>query len=375
MKITIVSAARPNFMKIAPLCRAIDNARKGGANISYRIVYTGPADDPSLEASLFSDLDMPAPDTCLGIRVKSHSQVTADVMLAFERELDTHPAHVVLVVDDTTASMACSVVAKKRGLKVAHVIAGTRSFDMNMPREVNRTIVDAISDYLFAASMTANRNLNQEGMIQEYIHYVGNILIDTTRHNRHRLTEPRWFSVLGLRKGHYLLLTLNRRDLLDKKTILGDLMRTLLAKSGDLPIVAPLHPYVEEAIKTLGLSSPRLHILPPQSYLHFGFLINQATGIITDSGNIAEEATFLDVPCITLNTYAEHPETWRNGTNELAGEDPTVLSHLLERLLQGQWKHCTTLPERWDGRTAERIVRVLLGNEQGSDLLTLRVPE
>ena len=188
MKVTIVSAARPNFMKIAPLCRAMDTARKAGADITYRIVYTGPADDPCLEASLFSDLDMPCPDACLGINVRTHSQVTADVMQAFERELDTHPAHVVLVVDDTTASMACSVVAKKRGLKVA--IAGTRSFDMNMPREVNRTIVDAISDYLFAASMTANRNLNREGMIPEYIHYVGNILIDTTRYNRHRLVQP-----------------------------------------------------------------------------------------------------------------------------------------------------------------------------------------
>ena len=365
MKVTIVSAARPNFMKIAPLCRAMDAARKTGADITYRIVYTGPADDPCLEASLFSDLDMPCPDACLGIRVHNHSQVTADVMLAFEQELDNHPAHVVLVVDDTTASMACSVVAKKRGLKVAHVIAGTRSFDMNMPREVNRTIVDAISDYLFAASMTASRNLNQEGMIQDYIHYVGNILIDTTRYNRHRLVQPRWFSVLGLRKGHYLLLTLNRRDLLAKRTVLRDLLQTLLDKTGDLPIVAPLHPYVEEAIKSLAISSPRLHILPPQSYLHFGFLINQATGIVTDSGNIAEEATFLDVPCITLNTYAEHPETWRNGTNELAGENTFTLSQLLERLMNGEWKHCTTLPERWDGRTAERIVQTLLEGEAG----------
>ena len=365
MKVTIVSAARPNFMKIAPLCRAMDAARKNGADISYRIVYTGPSDDPSLEASLFSDLDMPCPDACLGIRVHNHSQVTADVMLAFEQELDNHPAHVVLVVDDTTASMACSVVAKKRGLKVAHVIAGTRSFDMNMPREVNRTIVDAISDYLFAASMTASRNLNQEGMIQDYIHYVGNILIDTTRYNRHRLVQPRWFSVLGLRKGHYLLLTLNRRDLLAKRTVLRDLLQTLLDKTGDLPIVAPLHPYVEEAIKSLAISSPRLHILPPQRYLHFGFLINQATGIVTDSGNIAEEATFLDVPCITLNTYAEHPETWRNGTNELAGENTLALSQLLERLMNGEWKHCTTLPERWDGRTAERIVQTLLEGEAG----------
>ena len=237
MKITIVSGARPNFMKIAPLCRAIDAAREAGKNISYRIVYTGPQDDTTLDASLFSDLAMPKPDAYLGISGRDHSRVAASIMLAFEEELNGHPAQVVLVVDDMTATMSCAIVAKKRGLKVAHVIAGTRSFDMNMPREVNRTIVDAISDYLFTAGMVANRNLNQEGMIPEYIHYVGNILIDTIRYNRHRLMQPLWFSTLGLRKGNYLLLTLNRHDLLEKKAVLCSLMQTLAAKAGDMPVV------------------------------------------------------------------------------------------------------------------------------------------
>ena len=362
MKVTIVSAARPNFMKIAPLCRAIDAAKEAGKNISYRVVYTGPQNDNCLEASLFSDLAMQTPDAYLGVSGRNHSQITADVMQAFENELDKHPAGLVLVVDDTTASMSCAIVAKKRGLKVAHVIAGTRSFDMNMPREVNRTIVDAISDYLFAASMATNRNLNQEGMIPDYIHRVGNILIDTIRYNHHRLIQPVWFNTLGLRNGNYLLLTLNRRDLLEKRQSLQTLLQTILDKASSLPIVAPVHPYVEKAIKSLNLESPSLHILPPQSYLHFGYLINQAKGIITDSGNIAEEATFLDVPCITLNTYAEHPETWRIGTNELVGEDSYKLSFYLEKLLQGNWKHAT-LPERWDGRTAERIVQTILDKE------------
>ena len=158
MKVTIVAGARPNFMKIAPLCRAMDAAHDAGQDIAYRVVYTGPENDPALEASLFSDLAMKKPDAYLGVTGESHSQVTADIMLAFEKELNEHPAQTVLVVDDMTATMSCAIVAKKRGLKVAHVIAGTRSFDMNMPREVNRTIVDAISDYLFAASMAANRN-------------------------------------------------------------------------------------------------------------------------------------------------------------------------------------------------------------------------
>ena len=362
MKITIVAGARPNFMKIAPITRAIKAAQDTGKRISYRLIYTGRQDDANLDASLFSDLDMKQPDGYLGDSGHDHSEVTAAIMIAFEKELDNHPAQVVLVVDDLTATMSCSIVAKKRGLKVAHLIAGTRSFDMNMPREVNRTIVDAISDYLFTAGMVANRNLNQEGMIPDYIHYVGNILIDTVRYNRHRLLQPVWFSSMGLEKKGYLLLTLNRHDLLDKKQVLGALMQTLIDKSCGMPIIAPLHPYVQKAIKALEIDAPQLHILPPQSYLHFGYLINNAKGIVTDSGNIAEEATFLDVPCITLNSYAEHPETWRTGTNELVNEDPAALATMLEKLMHEEWKH-TTLPDRWDGRTAERIVQTLINGE------------
>ena len=359
MKVTIVSGARPNFMKIAPICRAINAAHSNGKDISYRLIYTGPQGDPSLDASLFSDLDIHEPDGYLNVAHGGQSEVAAAIMLAFEKELDSHPAHVVLVVDDLASTMSCSIVAKKRGLKVAHVIAGTRSFDMNMPREVNRTIVDAISDYLFTAGMVANRNLNLEGMIPEYIHYVGNILIDTIRYNRHRLLQPMWFNSMGLRKGNYLLLTLNRRDLVRNKPVLKSLLETVVKKANGLPVVAPLHGYVEDAVKQLDIDAPNLYIMPSQSYLHFGFLINQAKGIVTDSGNIAEEATFLDVPCITLNTYAEHPETWRIGTNELVGENTFALAAALDKLMQGEWKHAT-LPDRWDGRTAERIVQVLV---------------
>ncbi|MDR0988030.1 MAG: UDP-N-acetyl glucosamine 2-epimerase [Prevotellaceae bacterium] len=360
MKVTIVAGARPNFMKIAPITRAVDAARAAGKAISYRLIYTGREDDPSLDASLFSDLDMRAPDGYLDVSEgRDHSAIAAAIMLRFEQELNAHPAQVVLVVDDFTSTMSCAIVAKKRGLKVAHVIAGTRSFDMNMPREVNRTIVDAISDYLFTAGMVANRNLNQEGMIPEYIHYVGNILIDEVRYNRHRLLRPVWFSTLQLQEKGYLLLTLNRHQLLGNRPVLLRLIQALLTASEGMPVIAPVHPYVQNALRALQLSAPNLHILPPQSYLHFGYLINQAKGIVTDSGNIAEEATFLDVPCITLNSYAEHPETWRTGTNVLVGEQPDALKEALHTLLHGAWKH-TTLPDRWDGRTAERIVQVLL---------------
>ena len=361
MKITIVAGARPNFMKIAPIMRAIDAARVLGKSISYRLVYTGRKDDTSLDASLFSDLDMRSPDAYLGVESSNSNSLAAGIMVAFEQELTENPAHIVLVVDDLTATMSCAIVAKKQGVKVAHLVAGTRSFDMNMPKEVNRMITDGLSDYLFTAGMVANRNLNQTGTESENVFYVGNILIDTIRYNRTRLLKPVWFSVLGLKENEYLLLTLNRRTLLSDKENLRKLIQTIVDKAAGTPIVAPLHTYVRNAIKELGIEAPNLHIMPPQNYLFFVYLINKAKGIITDSGNVAEEATFLGIPCITLNTYAEHPETWKIGTNELVGEDSVALAQSMEKLIKNEWKH-GELPERWDGRTAERIVKILISD-------------
>ena len=358
MKITIVAVARPNLMNIAPITRVIEAGRALGKSIFYLLVYTGSKDDTRLDASPLSDLDMKAPDVYLGVESSNPTSLTAGIMVAFEQELTENPAHVVLVVDDLTATMSCAIVAKKQGIKVAHLVAGTRSFDMKMPKEVNRMITDGLSDYLFTAGMVANRNLNQTGTESENVYYVGNILIDAIRYNRNRLLKPIWFSVLGLQEGNYLLFTLNRRVLLGNKENLRQLMKTIIDKSAGMPIVAPLHTYVRNAIKELDIEAPNLHIMPPQNYLFFGYLINKAKGIITDSGNVAEEATFLGIPCITLNTYAEHPETWRMGTNELVGEDPALLAKTMDTLMHGEWKR-GELPERWDGRTAERIVQIL----------------
>lgn len=359
MKICIVAGARPNFIKIAPLARAINHAREEGKDISCRIVYTGPSDDTSLDASLFADLDMHEPDVYLGVGYENLSERAGGIMFAFTKELEEHPANVVMVVDDLTSTMACAIVAKKRGIKVAHLVAGTRSFDMNMPKEVNRMITDGLSDYLFTAGMVANRNLNQTGTEKENVYYVGNILIDNIRYNRNHFIRPLWLSVLGVKEGDYILLTLNRRVLLNNKENLRRLMETILEKAAGMSVVAPVHTYVRDAIKGLSISAPNLHIMPPQSYLSFGYLMNKAKGIITDSGNVAEESTFLGIPCITLNNYSEHPETWRIGTNELVGEDPAALGKAMDVLMRDEWKH-GELPERWDGRTADRIVQILL---------------
>lgn len=357
MKVTIIAGARPNFMKIAPLMRAIQKAKSEGKNISARIVYTGSADEKSLEPSLFTDLDMPRPDVFLNVNETDFFRRMAGIITAFSTELKANIANVVIVVDDFTPTMACSIVARKMGVKVAHLVAGTRSFDVDC-KEINRIITDSMSDILFTAGMVANRNLSQSGTEQNHVYMVGNILIDSLRYNRPRMQRPVSFSILGIKDKEYLLFTLNRRDIVNNDDKLRDIMQAVLTNT-DLPIVAPLHTYIKDRLEELNIHSDHLHLLPPQSYLTFGYMVNHAKAIVTDSGNIAEEATFLGIPCITLNTYAEHPETVLKGTNRLVGEDPALISEALHILSKGEWKE-GKIPERWDGHTAERIVQALL---------------
>lgn len=359
MKITIVAGARPNFMKIAPITRAIDNAKNQGKDISYRLIYTGLSSDESLDPSLFADLDIKKPDAYLEIGFDNLTERAGGIMLAFENDLNNNPTNIVLVVDDLTSTMACAIVAKKHNVKVAHLVAGTRSFDMNMPKEVNRMITDGLSDFLFTAGMGANRNLNQTGTENDTVFFVGNILMDSLRYNRNRFIKPVAFDILGLKEKNYILLTVNRHALLKNKENFKTLMERLIIESKGTPIVAPLHTYVANVIDELGIKAPNLHILHPQSYLSFGYLTSKAQVIVTDSGNIAEEATFLGIPCITLNNYAEQLETCIIGTNELVGEDPELLGTTMARAMRGEWKQ-GSLPERWDGRTGDRIIQTLL---------------
>ena len=359
MKVTIIAGARPNFMKIAPLVRAINDAEAQGNDIHYRLVYVGPQNDKSIEPSLFTDLDMPQPDVCLNVDGTDFFKRMAGILVTFADELKANPTDMVIVVDDMTPTMACSLVAKKMGLKVAHIAAGTRSFDMDMPKELNRMITDGLSDYLFTAGMVANRNLNQTGTEQEQVYLVGNLLMDTLRQNHSRFTRPACLAECNVQDGEYLLLTLNRRALLEDEATLKELMQTLFDKVNYMPIVAPVHEYVAQRLKELNLTAPNFHVLPSQSYLQFGYIESHAKCIVTDSGNIAEEATFLGIPCITLSNYAEHPETVTIGTNRLVGTDAEELRLALLTLKHGQWKQ-GSLPERWDGKSAERIVQILL---------------
>ena len=357
--ICIVAGARPNFVKVAPLIRAIEKAE--GAK--YELVYTGREDDPTLEVSLFDDLQMPRPSVFFGVDSTSLNEITSRVMAHFDAYLNTNPADVVIVVDDLASTMAAAIVTKKRGIKLAHLVAGTRSFDMNMPKEVNRLVIDALSDYLFTAGTRSNSVAAREQSDSNNTYMVGNILMDTLRFNHQRLIKPQ---ISNLNSQSYYVFTLNRKALLADEDKLKKMLIAMSEAAGGTPIIAPLRGKALEVVSNLKPETsnlkPQTSNLKPQpslSYLEFGWLTAHAKGIITDSGNVAEEATFNSVPCITLNSYTEHQETVSVGSNVLVGEDPQRLKEEILRIESGRWKKCA-LPDRWDGRTAERIVQILL---------------
>ena len=347
--ICIVAGARPNFVKVAPLIRAIKNS--GAAK--YSLVYAGRKDDPTLEASLFEDLQMPEPDFYLGVDSIKLNEITSRVMAEFDHFLDEHPVDVVIVVDDLASTMAAAIVTKKRGVKLAHLVAGTRSFDINMPKEINRLVIDALSDYLFTAGVKSNSIATREQSETSQTYMVGNILMDTLRFNYDRLKKPAFMDDV---KGRYIVFTLNRKALMADEENLYRMVDAILEAAGDVTIIAPLR---GRAYDMLERYRDRVLIVSPLCYLEFGWLASNALGIITDSGNVAEEATFNSVPCITLNNYTEHQETVTVGSNILVGEDADKLREAVSQMVKGEWKKCA-LPDRWDGRTAERIVQILI---------------
>ena len=360
MNICIVAGARPNFIKVAPVIRAIENAKSHGRAIGYTLVYTGAEDDPTLEPSLFDDLQIAPPQVFLGVTCENLNELTGQVMSAFERYLQSNPTNVVIVVDDLASTMAAAIVTKKQGIKLAHIVAGTRSFDIKMPKEINRLVIDGLSDLLFTAGMGANSNATREGAELSKIYTVGNILMDTLRFNRNRLKAPSNLPQLGEAKG-YLVFTLNRKALMADRENLRRMIEAMIENAGGMPIIAPLRGKAAESILEMGFLQEATGLVgaPPLSYLEFGWLTANARGIITDSGNVAEEATFNGVPCITLNSYTEHIETVKIGTNELVGEDAALLGEMTAKMVRGEWKE-SALPDRWDGRTAERIVQILM---------------
>ena len=344
--ICIFTGARPNFVKVAPLIRAIQQAE----GCSYKLVFAGCEDDPTLEPTLFNDLQIPRPDVFLGVDCQNLNELTGRVMSEFEHYLEQHTTNTVIVVDDLASTMAAAIVTKKRGLRLAHLVAGTRSFDINMPKEINRLVIDGLSDLLFTAGIGSSSVATREGAEMHKIYMVGNILMDSLRQNHHRWQRPDCVTT-----DNYFVFTLNRKALIANELNLNRMLDAIVKEAGDVPVIAPLRGKAKEMVARHG----GIQVVEPLSYLEFGWLTSHARGVITDSGNVAEEATFNNIPCITLNSYTEHIETVKQGTNVLVGEDAAKLSEAMQKLVQGQWKS-SSLPDRWDGRTAERIVRILM---------------
>jgi UDP-N-acetylglucosamine 2-epimerase (non-hydrolysing) len=373
MKLTCVIGARPNYMKVAPILREIAKRHAAGEAkvIEPMLVHTGQHYDASMSDAFFSDLGMPDPDEFLGVGGGAHAVQTARVMAAFDDVCERRAIDAILVVGDVNSTLACALVASKRGIKVIHVEAGLRSFDRSMPEEVNRVLTDQISDLLLITSEDAFANLQREGIPRDRVRFVGNPMIDSMTQMLASLgPESPWISRAARFGGRYVVVTLHRPSNVDRIDDLVPIVDALRTVSRTVPVVFPIHP---RTAKTLASSGFALASLPgddgpldamfyasdPLGYRDFLDLMRGASLVVTDSGGIQEETTVLGVPCATVRPNTERPVTIEIGTNDLIGSSPAKVIAAAELALRGEWKRGAA-PPLWDGRAAERIVDALV---------------
>ena len=354
--IDIVAGARPNFMKIAPIIEALES--EAAAKLEYRLIHTGQHYDKAMSGSFFEQLGIPEPAVNFGVGGGTQAEQTGGIMIAYEMLLHETLSDLCLVVGDVTSTMACTITAKKMGVRVAHVEAGIRSGDPSMPEEINRMATDALTDLFFTTSETANAELRRCGVGDEKVFFVGNTMIDTLFKQRPHFKAPACWAELGLESGQFLVLTLHRPANVDEANQLSAMLEAIVAGADGLPVIFPIHPRTRKALKNSSTGNSSLHLIDPLPYLEFNYLVSNALGVITDSGGITEETTVMGIPCMTLRDSTERPETITTGTNELVGTNPSNIAPYLERLRAGKWKEGKT-PDKWDGMTGKRIVEVL----------------
>jgi len=366
MRLICVVGARPNFMKVAPIL-------EGAAafpTIECTLVHTGQHYDERMSTLFFRELGLPQPDVYLGVGSGSHAAQTARVMLAFDEVLDTVPADWILVVGDVNSTLACSLVAAKRGVSVGHVEAGLRSGDRTMPEEINRILTDQLSDALFTTEREAEAHLAGEGIAPDRIHFVGNVMIDTLLRHRDSARARGFPRTLGLGPGEYAVCTLHRPSNVDEPAAAENTVAALDHLVRRLRTVLPLHPRTRARLASFGLlerleSMSGLVLVEPLGYLDFLALMDGARVVLTDSGGIQEETTVLGVPCLTFRENTERPVTVTQGTNTLVGTNPERVGAALDRLLAGELP-AGRIPELWDGGSAKRILQVLADLEAAS---------
>lgn len=362
MTILNIVGARPNFMKVAPLHRAFAQHPAIGS----KIVHTGQHYDARMSDVFFNQLELPTPDYYLGVGSGTQTQQTAEIMLRFERVMEQERPDWVLVVGDVTSTLACALVAVRLGVRVAHVEAGLRSGDRRMPEEINRILTDNLSERLYVTEQAGLDNLRREGVADEKVRFVGNVMIDSLVHYRQKAARLDTVGSLGLVPGHYALMTMHRPANVDQEAGLRSLVQIAQDTAGRLPVLFPVHPRTAANLTRFGLldqlrANPAIRLLEPQGYLEFLHLMEHATVVITDSGGIQEETTYLRVPCLTFRDLTERPVTVTLGTNRLLADlNPDTVRQAVAQLLAGQTK-AGQIPPGWDGHAAERIVADLLG--------------
>jgi len=356
----LVAGARPNFMKLAPMVRALD--RRSDA-LAYRIVHTGQHYDREMSDVFFEELGIPKPDHHLGAGGGTHAQQTAKVMVAFEELCQTARPDAVVVVGDVNSTLACSIVAKKLGIPVAHVEAGLRSGDLAMPEEINRLVTDAISDWFFVTEPSGEANLLREGKRPETVHYVGHVMVDNVLYQREALlrSPPVDGDSLAFKRANprYGVVTLHRPSNVDDGVVFARVASALREVSQTLPLAFPVHPRTRSNLEKFGIElGPRVALMPPLAYMEFLNLWKDASVVLTDSGGLQEETTALGVPCVTLRTNTERPVTVTEGTNVLAGSDLDLIVQAVRTVLAGGGKQGRR-PHLWDGQAADRTVEIL----------------
>ena len=353
-KIIHIVGARPNFMKAAPVYFAIRDQRK----FKQLLVHTGQHYDEKMSDIFFRQLGMPKPDINLEIGSASHAVMTARIMIAFEEVVLKEEPDLVLVYGDVNSTIACTMVAAKLGVKVAHVEAGLRSFDRAMPEELNRMLTDSISDYFFTTSQDANELLEKSGIPEDAIHFVGNGMIDTLVRLLPQAEKPAKEDLEIDGDLGFALVTLHRPSNVDDAKALGEIIDTLHTLSKEMQVVFPIHPRTAERMKELGLNREGLTMCGPLGYLQFLWLQKNAKMVLTDSGGIQEETTYLGVPCLTLRENTERPITVTEGTNILIGRDFDLLRTEIQKVVSGNSKK-GKVPDKWEGNAGERTAIIL----------------
>ena len=363
MKIVLVAGARPNFMKIAPIIRAIKKYNAGHKTPKFKVhlVHTGQHYDSRMSKIFFKDLEIPQPDIYLGVGSGSHGEQTAKVMIKFEKVLFKEKPDLVMVVGDVNSTLAAALCAAKLHIPLAHVEAGLRSYDREMPEEINRVVVDVLSDYLFTPSPDADENLKKEGIPKEKIFLVGDVMVDTLLKFKVKSSKLKVLKKLNLKTKAYALLTLHRPSNVDNKENFLKILEAVEEISRRIPIVFPVHPRTKKNMEKFGLTRRgEIHLIEPLGYLEFLKLMMESRFVMTDSGGMQEETTVLNIPCLTLRDTTERPITIKEGTNTLVGNDTKKIIKEAEKILnKNRNSDHFSYPALWDGKAAERIVSVL----------------